>query len=1120
MVNSAYKNVLLKLNKFTRKYYTNELIKGAIIALSISLISFLVVILLEYAGNFGYLTRMILFYTLVIIVLLCVVKLIVFPLLKLYKLGDSLTKEQAAILVGKHFKQIDDRLLNVIQLNNNSSGESLELLNASIEQKSAQISPFDFSNAISFKSNKKFLKYLVPTLLFLLIIGIFSPKILKNGTNRIVNYNKEFVKELPYNITLENENLSIVEGENIKIKISVNGDVLPQNLFIKFNNNDQKMVGLSKSTFAYQLQNLRTNTPFVISDGENSLGNYLIEVLSKPVLVDFNVTLNYPSYIKKKPETLSSSGDLLIPEGTVAKWSFKANKTTDASIIFNDSIYKTGINNKKLFVASKTFFQSEVYTLLLTNGEHNTSDSIQYAVQVIKDEYPNIKINEMRDSTNLANIYFSGLVNDDYGFKNLLFNYKIRNDNNTVVSDSVSVIPVSKTTTSYKFSYMLNIDNINLQAGDKLEYYFTIYDNDAVNGSKKTNSKIAVFEIPSKSQLKENKDRSNDKVKDNLEESISDAKKIQSDLEKLRKEMLQKKKAGWEEKNKLDAIKEKQKELKKKLSDLTKESQKTLNEQKKFGEMDEKLLEKQQQIQELMENVLNDELKQMMEDIQKMMEELDKNKETDEKMEDLTFNNEEIEQSLDRTLELFKQLELEQKLQENINELKKLADEQKKLADETKAANKDKKEELLKKQEELNKKTEELKKDIEKANQLNDELEFKNDLPENSEQEMSDAQKDQKKAQEDISKGDKKSASDSQKDAGDKMEQLAEKMEQAQQKMQEDAQTENLEDMRQLLENLVDLSFSQEELMKDISETSIKDPKFRKLVQQQLMLRDDADMIKDSLFALSKREPKVEPIVTKEINELNVNMAKSLKLLEDRSYSKGLAQQQKIMTNANNLALLFDEAIQQMQKQQAQQKQGGSGSCSKPGGKGKPSAGSIKKMQQQLSKQLSELKEELGKQQGGKKEGGQEGSKAGNSQKLAKMAAEQEAIRRELQKMSNSLNNEGGKTPGGSNLKKIEDLMEENERDIVNRQITQETINRQKDILTRLLESEKAERERDKDEKRESNESNFAEERNLDEFLRYKDLKKLGEDEILQFTSPKLKDFYKNKVNRYLNNID
>ena len=88
-----------------------------------------------------------------------------------------------------------------------------------------------------------------------------------------------------------------------------------------------------------------------------------------------------------------------------------------------------------------------------------------------------------------------------------------------------------------------------------------------------------------------------------------------------------------------------------------------------------------------------------------------------------------------------------------------------------------------------------------------------------------------------------------------------------------------------------------------------------------------------------------------------------------------------------------------MQQQMMQQMPSNS-SCKKPGqGQPKPgpSAGDIKKMQEKLSQQLKEMKEKMAK--GGKDgKGGQDGQK-GMSEQLAKMAAQQEALRRQMQQM-------------------------------------------------------------------------------------------------------------------------
>ena len=97
--------------------------------------------------------------------------------------------------------------------------------------------------------------------------------------------------------------------------------------------------------------------------------------------------------------------------------------------------------------------------------------------------------------------------------------------------------------------------------------------------------------------------------------------------------------------------------------------------------------------------------------------------------------------------------------------------------------------------------------------------------------------------------------------------------------------------------------------------------------------------------------------------------------------------------------------------------------------------------------------------------------------------------------------------------------MEETETELVNKMITQETIKRQQEILTKLLDYEKAEKEREQDNKRESKEGKNEANRNQNQFLEY-NKQKQKEAELLKTLPPSLAPYYKNKVNVYFNNFD
>lgn len=331
---------------------------------------------------------------------------------------------------------------------------------------------------------------------------------------------------------------------------------------------------------------------------------------------------------------------------------------------------------------------------------------------------------------------------------------------------------------------------------------------------------------------------------------------------------------------------------------------------------------------------------------------------------------------------------------------------------------------------------------------------------------------------------------------------------------------EDMQALRALLENLIDLSFDQEGLMDELGKLDSRNPKYVLASQDQKKLKDDAKMIEDSLYALSKRVSQLSSVINREISSINRNMNDAIDYLADRKTSFATAQQQEVMTSLNNLALMLDEALQNMQAQMNASKSGSS-SCNKPGGKGgkKSSMKSMKKMQEALQKQLEKMKGQC-ENPGGTKKGnkkGEGGTLPGMSENLAKLAAQQAAIRRELERMSQEKSQDGSGM--GNELKEIAKKMEQNEKDIVNRNVTLETLKRQKDIMTRLLKSERAEEEREMDKKRESKEANNVLFSNPEEYFEY-NRKKLKEVELLNTVPPALKPYYKNKVNQYFNEFE
>lgn len=1168
--------------------------------------AFLFLVVAEYFVEFGTTTRTVLFYSFLVTSAFVLFKYIAIPVLKLNKLGEIISYDEAANIVGTHFHNINDKLLNTLQLQRNSGSIlSSDLLTASINQKMEELKPIPFTSAIDIGENKKYLKFALPPIALMLLVLVIKPSIIKDGTERIVFHQTYFEKAAPFQFTINNKSLEAIQQQDYILELKLNGNEIPNEVFISVDGVDHKMEKVDNVNFTYTFKNVQKNSDFVFNAAGFNSKSYELSVLPKPMLMKFDIQLTYPAYLNKKNETVSNVGDMQLPQGTKMQWVFHTKNTDNIYLNFVDTLVDISRSSEDEFSFSKRMMQSTSYSIKTMNHFlKQNPDSVNYTINVVPDQVPLIDVSEKTDSLNPKNIYFSGTIKDDYGFTRLAFKYTHYTQDSTgksVVKNGEQIMGVNKQQITQPYYYFLDASRFNLLPGDKIEYYFEVWDNDGVSGAKSAKTQTLLFKAPTIDEMNEATDKNNSEIKKDLDDGIKKAKDLQKDINELSKKLTEKKQMGYDEKKKLEDILKKQNELKNKIEETKQENQLNNQQQQENQQLDESLLEKQKQLEQLFENIMTPEMKKLFDELNKLMEKFDKNQ-VQQKLEELKLSNKDMEKELDRTLEAFKQMEVEQKLQQAIDKLDELKNKQDALKKETegnkgkeetkdnldKKDNKDSKtegsqdkkdenktdsnnkeqkadnkksetssKELEKKQDELNKQFDELKKDLKEMQEKNASLEQPNEIPK-TEEKQNEISKEMQNSSEQLNQNNKKNSSKSQKQASDKMQEMQEMMQKAMDSMQQEQQEEDMQSVRQILENLLNLSFAQEDLMTQLSKLRTDNPQYLKITQTQKKLQDDSKIIEDSLLALSKRQPAISATVNREISAINMNMGKAVGELAERQQSNAQMRMQYSMTSVNNLALLLNEALEQMQKQAKESKESkpGNGKCKKPGkgqkpsssskpGDGKPSMQSMKQMQQQLNKQLEELKKALeqqgnkpggqkpgdkpGQKPGGQKPGGQQGmgqqggqngmlpgmQGQGMSEQLAKMAAQQEALRRQMQQMMDKIKKDGGSNPGGN----IAEMMEQTEKDIVNRQISQETMKRQQDIITKLLESEKAEREREQDEKRKSNEAKNENLSNPTQFLEYKRLRE-KELELLNTVSPSLTPYYKQKVNEYFNSVN
>jgi hypothetical protein len=685
----------------------------------------------------------------------------------------------------------------------------------------------------------------------------------------------------------------------------------------------------------------------------------------------------------------------------------------------------------------------------------------------------------------------------------------------TIISSS---LPLNTKENAQEFYYSYDLSE--LKPGERLVYYFEVWDNDAIDGAKSTRSGVFTIEIPTINEIEEKLEKTSNQIKKETDQSLMELKKIQEEIRELNKKLLEKKELDWQDKKQIESLKKKQDQIKQSLEDISKKIKENNNLDQRYKQQNEEILKKQKDLEKLYDEVAKD----MFEELNKMIRDNIKKEDLKEALDKMKMSNENLEKQLDRNLEMFKRLEVDKKMLETIDKLNKTAQEQKELSQETEQNPKNNKD-LQEKQSQLNKSFEEIKKDIQelqkKASELEDPLDIKTDKQ--KEDSITQAQKN---AQKNMEQKKNKDASKNQKQAAEKMEQMANDLEQQQEENEEEQLAEDIQEVRQILKNLNKLSFMQEDLILKVRETSVTDPLYQNLINTQNKIKNDMKMISDSLFAMSKRQPQISNIINKELTSIDNQIGNSIeKLLQ---YNQGIygsyrntqatSSQQYAMTSMNNLSLLLAESLNNMQQNMKSKSKSKNNSKSQPKNQcnspkqGKQNPKSMREMQEALNKEMERLKKEMEGQKKGQNQKPRIGENAKINEELAKMAAQQEMIRKMMQQYSNDLKEEGGKSAG--ELDNLIKQMEQTETDIVNKIINQQTINRQNNILTRMLQHEKAQAKQEQEQRRESTEGRDLIDKSNNQFLEFNKLKN-RELELFKQVPPVFSPYYKEKVNDF-----
>ncbi len=980
---------------------------------------------------------------------------IVIPLYSLFFRKDKPDDNTLALKVGNFFPELADRLANSLQVFHNSEknkyGTSRELAGSALMTAAYQSDKYDFKRSVSKQTLHKAVKYTVCSLLVTMLFFLFFNKQLSAAFNRLIHPFNTYSSYSDLKITIFPGNATIIQGEDITISIKVDGsyseDIF---LYYQYENTDsdfirERLTSPYKKTFS----SVRNGFEYFARAGKLETDHFNVDVVFRPLITKLQLRLIPPQYSGLSVEVLPANrGDIECLKGTRAEMSIAGNKPFFEAIVDfkNRKDIDLKVHSNEGF-GGFFIWQSDSYFISVkdSSGLEN-KNPISYTVNIEPDYPPMIQILSPEKSIDLdEEMRIPLIINaaDDFGISDLRIGYQVSrgNQQNSIKDiDTYISLPLnSHKPPEITLEYNWMVDTLNLLPEDIIHYFIEVSDNDQISGPKKTKTSLYSARFPSMAEIfQEVADRQDDQI-EKLEEVYKESSNIQKELYEIERKLKSEGELDWEEKKSVEQLSEQQNNLNQQMKNLSQELKDVIDRLEKNQLISSETLEKYEELQQLYQEIDSPELNKMLEELNSIMQDIDPEK-LKRSIDNFQMAQRNFQKAIEHTISLLKRLKIEQETESLTKRVQ----------------------ELSKRQEQINQKlsdkyTEDIRNEIQQEEMVQDDTrqikedmnELYNDMGELSQMPLTQMKevldsmnRDSlaEKIEEMISmmkSGENSQAGKTGQEIQKSMQSISQMMESVNESLKKLHKSRITKSLQRSMFNLLQISQEQESLNQTRQKGGMTGSKAAVL---QTGLMSGLHKVADSLMTLSKETFVITPQIGRALGKASTNMKQALQNMSTNNEETVSHFQSKAVGGVNQAVMVIEEVLERMQG----------------GGSGMGMDKFLMQMQQMAGEQSRLNRETMDMLDQGSLSLAQQAA-------MSRLAQQQQAVKEALEKLLKEIGSEENYT---GRLDKTLREMKQVVRDLQERNVDRETIKRQQQILSRMLDLQHSVRKRDYSNKR------------------------------------------------------
>jgi len=418
-----------------------------------------------------------------------------------------------------------------------------------------------------------------------------------------------------------------------------------------------------------------------------------VRLLHRPVINSVRVVQIFPRYTSAKPETIRTlAGRLVSMKGAEVLIEAQTSKpVVDGALKFLSGdtikIKPTGQGFKVSFKVERT---DSFYFDVIDSVGLRSEGRIVYALLASEDRCPGVEIiapedGELMPKTQELDIAFRAY--DDFGISSLKLYYRREGkwSDYRVINLPLKDLAgggQEEAISQIEAGYHWSLRNVNLFPGDRLLYFLEVTDNNTATGPCSARSEARTLLMPSLSQIYAKVNEEESAQGRSMEEIIERGEELEQKLRHFSERLKSQRKMDWSMRAEGEELLAIHNELKEKIDRAIDQLEETLSRYRENALSSKEIIEKLQELRSIMDELRSTELKDALDRLRSILKEVPE-EEVLKELNNLEVDSKKLLEGLKRTVELFKRLMRQQRLEEFARRTEELIEQQTELRDST-----------------------------------------------------------------------------------------------------------------------------------------------------------------------------------------------------------------------------------------------------------------------------------------------------------------------------------------------------------------------------------------------------------------------------------------------------